>query len=270
MTKNTNQNKYLTIGEINSNPIYNPLPQFIDEENKISNMIKDFFNNPVLLKSRKSTYIQRGLGVKKNPNFLYEEIMLIDNTQKEEYFRFDREYPIHLLPFKKYGSHINSLIMKLESEKEDNDLYKTNYEIFITKDIHYKNKNFVEAQLGYKIITTFKKGQKLSELEKEGMHRKYNNYIDAFNIIEKEFKCMQETNKDSYKKTYYHTRPFEQFEETGIEVLFVNSGFQSNGRRKPNFNRGAVSNLKNTCKMNKIKGYSRMNKNDLIKILIKL
>jgi hypothetical protein len=133
-----------------------------------------------------------------------------------------------------------------------------------------------------RVIKTFKKYSLIKELKKEdgfnllayqynddidkgGIHK----YIKSFNIIEKEFKLMSESKRDTYKR-YFHKRPFECFEETGFEFLYARNGYSIDGKRLPNFNRGAVWNLKEALKMNKIPLKGLTKKDDIIKALMKI
>ena len=94
----------------------------------------------------------------------------------------------------------------------------------------------------------------------------------CFNVIQKEFKLLQESKRDFYTR-YFTTKPFTAFEECGIEVLYARKGYAIDGKRLPNFNRGSVYGLKHSVKLNNLKlkdvGGSGK-KDDLIKFLLKL
>ncbi len=249
----------ISLTELNTNPIYQPPKEWLIPY-KIHKMVQDYFNEPVLLKNitKKISSHYGGEWIKlddKKFNYLPTGEPICPNSIA----LWNKEFEQHLM--KKVNER------KQEKEEVECDLFSKRFEISAYISRGYNGLQVCLYENEYKI---YKKGNKLSDLEEEGFNRKYNNYVDSFNIIEKDFKIMDDKKRDSYKKRYFHTKPFEQFPETGIEVLFVNSGFQSNGKRTANFNRGAVWNLKQTCKNNNIKNYSKLSKNDLNKLMIKL
>jgi hypothetical protein len=93
----------------------------------------------------------------------------------------------------------------------------------------------------------------------------------CFNIITKEFKLLEESKRDYYKK-YFTTKPFTAFEECGIEVFYARKGYAIDGKRLPNFNRGSVYGLKYSIKENnfRMKDVGGSKKDDLIRFLLKL
>jgi len=80
---------------------------------------------------------------------------------------------------------------------------------------------------------------------------------------------MQESKRDYYT-TYFTNKPFFQFEECGIEVLYARKGYSIDGKRLPSFNRGSVYGLKYSLKQNKIKQMGLTKKDDIIKVLMKI
>lgn len=95
------------------------------------------------------------------------------------------------------------------------------------------------------------------------------NVVNCFNIIRKEFKLIQEQNREYYSR-WFTSKPFTAFEETGIEVLYARRGYSIDGKRMPSFNRGSVYGLKHSLKLNKIKQKGLSKKDDIIKALLKL
>ena len=72
-----------------------------------------------------------------------------------------------------------------------------------------------------------------------------------FRIISKRQKLYTEGLKGEKDKMKDSFKPFEPFEECGIEVLYVNLGFKSDGTKTANRNKGTLPHLKNAYTNNK-------------------
>lgn len=72
-----------------------------------------------------------------------------------------------------------------------------------------------------------------------------------FRIITKRQKLYTEGLKGEKDKIKHCDKPFEPFEECGIEVLYVNLGFKSDGTKTANRNKGTLPHLKHAYTNNK-------------------
>tara|TARA_R110001606_G_scaffold90692_5_gene202585 strand:- start:4320 stop:5150 length:831 start_codon:yes stop_codon:yes gene_type:complete len=274
---------FITLTEINTNPIYQPPKEWLVNY-KISKMIEDFFKNPILLKSKSKI----SHSIKFSGKVILNEEEYIKINESGYYEKHKEHYHLFYDMLKKLNpKEQENILNEIEEETTENKTTKTTSKCFI---IIYKKKIVNSDIIRYvcefnaKITVTFKKYSLIEELLKNRefkygfsnfCYESYikqgglNKYINSFNIIEKDFKLMSENKRDTYKR-YFHSKPFECFEETGIEFLYARSGYSIDGKRLPNFNRGAVWNLKNALKMNKIPLKGLTKKDDIIKALMKI
>lgn len=276
---------YTTIEEINTNPIYQPPSEWLINY-KISTMIKDFFLNPTLLSSKEIKGYGHQWGHEFNLKITKEER---DEIFGDTYCNNYKEYHGEFENFMKRLNPENQKIMleEIEQAKCETPLTRSNIRLYNTFRGVYchklKRETAYIVSFSMAIQTIYKRYSLIKELEKISQFNypniyKYeydikkggiNKYIPSFTIIEKDFKLMSESKRDTYKR-YFHTRPFECFEETGFEFLYARSGYSIDKKRLPNFNRGAVWNLKQALKMNKIPLKGLTKKDDIIKALMKI
>ena len=227
---------------------------------KHANIIKNFWDNPVLLKTKKQTHRQ----YIDNSPFFTDAIIT------------DKEYGLECLKQQKPEVYQN--IINLLNIVEQND-----FGVKIKKELSKPKRNKAGTKCYFYMNTTFiyPRGLELKNAEIAGMSmadKFHTNTFkllasvrECFNIIKKEFKILQVEKKDFYSR-YYTYEPYQPFEECGIEVMYARKGYAIDGKRLPNFNRGSVFGLKQSIKENniKMKDVGGNKKDDLIKFLIKL
>ena len=225
---------------------------------KHANIIKNFWDNPVLLKTKKNItrqYID-------NSSFFSSAIITDTEMgleclkqQKPEVYQNIINWGVGDVPM------INGVTIKNELSKPKRNKMGTKY-------YFYMHETFIYPR-GLEL-------KKACPYEQHNRHcqditTKLYSVKNCFNIIQKEFKILQVEKKDFYSR-YYTYKPFEPYEECGIEVMYARKGYAVDGKRLPNFNRGSVFGLRQSIKENniKMKDVGGNKKDDLIKFLIKL
>lgn len=274
---------YTTIEKINSNPELAPIDDkenFIKRinANKCASMMIDFIYNPYLLTHKEENYITYWSG----ENRIHIDEETYENLLPAiKVFEGTRDTPI--LP-EEYLDLINNKkdVEKYENKVEESgSYYKIKYVYGLDKDKWYKPERVdYILSIGIRIIRHYPKYTRLNLIKNSqlsikswsciGEEKFLPKVVDCFKVIEKEFKLIQEEKRGYYKR-YFTTKPFEAFEECGIEVLYAKKGYAIDGKRLPNFNRGSVWGLKHSLKQNNIKLKDvGTKKDDLIKYLMKL
>ena len=275
---------YLTIDEINNNPIYAPYPPFLRGK-----IMDDFIQSPVLLADKNvgksSTWTTHtfklpdtelpGFGNIKNQD---HKIYNVPHIQ----LMILREYSTNLQRFDEVASQLklDGEVTIVNGHKRTHhstcdlevsftttavshqvpDEYCDDGRVFSMKWVHEPG---FKIRINIKSWTTLSRG---SPWVKTNFNR-LDDITEFFNVIEKEYKIMEEKKRDYYSR-YFTKKPFFAFEETGIEVLFARKGYSIDGKRLPSFNRGSVWNLKQSLKENGIKQKGLTKKDDIIKALM--
>lgn len=262
-----------SLAEINSSPVFAPIgheTEFIARINK-DQVMKDllgWFKDPYMLstiKKQSGGMSGGGMGL-----FNFE-------THLHRGAEFSLEDPENRKIFDK---HVNPKEKQriLDGLKDGVDHYgvKTTHTLHIDRRYHDQFNKVDVVGLEIKTTRIAQKGEKLSKYEKAHLlpfvsHKDspLSHVVKCFNIVEKEFKLVQESKRDFYRK-YFTTKPFFAFEETGIEVFFARKGYAIDGKRLPSFNRGSVYGLRLSLKLNNIKQKGLTKKDDMIKVLMKL
>ena len=313
---------YLSLDQINSNPIFAPCDENMKEDffrrinaNNCASVIKSFFTNPCTLTGKilngcSSSGGGRKLKLTKEE---YNKLHFYEN-ERYETRRFPLEFEYLLTPenIKKkslQGLNPDCLLDMLKERDERNIIHSNGVknicdlfyrvekkERWVKRNNEQKNEvtgYYINFELrfstyiprGFTEDDVNKHNQSMKNLKNTissyGLFIKniprdadclehLKNALWCFNIIQKEFKLLQESKRDFYRK-YFTTKPFTAFEECGIEVFYARKGYAIDGKRLPNFNRGSVYGLKNSLKLNNIKLKDvGSKKDDLIKYLMKL
>jgi hypothetical protein len=242
---------------------------------KQADIIKDFWNNPTLLKTKEFN-IQRGYVPDSTFTTPYADITkeqgleCLKRQKPEVYERLVHgmmKQPIFgQKEYNKLGIKVKTEISQPIRNKLDTKFYfKLNVSLVYPKGIEMKNIKHEDQHLHFQLMR-FHKQDDSSKLLSIKL---------CFNIIQKQFKVLQVTKKDFYIR-YFTWQPFLPYEECGIEVLYARKGYSIDGKRLPNFNRGSVYGLKqsvleNNFKMKDVKAiHGNTKKDDLIKFLMKL
>ena len=246
----------------------------VEEKQLVINELKTFHKNPFYLKTNdkhisSTTRFSVYVNIEKKDEF--NNLYCYENTTTEKVKELYNLYNVKSET--SYYDNFDEFI----KETHNKDLYVVKYRFEFantyTKKEGSKETEFAIYHLYKEIYHYCKKGSKLrtnSDIETYKYSTdKFTLNPRCFNIIDKEFKLMQESKRDYYT-TYFTNKPFFQFEECGIEVLYARKGYSIDGKRLPSFNRGSVYGLKYSLKQNKIKQMGLTKKDDIIKVLMKI
>ncbi len=231
-----------------------------EEKNLLINELKAFNKRPFYLvrKEKLSYFTEKHLLMNDKTEEEKEEILkFIDN---KENLTFEALEVFFMKYSESYRNWDKGDFMKMKKNLKSNQIYKVRIETETFRS-QLKRLNFI-----FEIYDVYHKGD---DLETWLLYNRCLN-SDCFNVIEKEFKLRQESKRDYYTR-YFTKKPFFQFEECGIEVLYARKGYAIDGKKLPSFNRGSNWALKESLKDNNIKGRAKLTKkDDMIKALIKL